>query len=53
MNICEGRDKTIAIFRYGKKAKVLIGNGVPKKYLLTACKMGRIDVFTPKQFTYK
>ena len=31
--------QNIAIVNYGKKAKLLLGNGVPENYILTACKI--------------
>ena len=38
MNLYEGKERNIAIMRYGKKAKMLLGYGVPEEYILTACK---------------
>jgi len=37
MKLNEGRNRSVALLQYGKKAKLLLGNGVPEDYIITAC----------------
>lgn len=39
MKFIELKNRTIAILRYGKLAKLLLGNGVGEEYIIAACKL--------------